>query len=153
VITASSTTHAPAAGAAVMAGIVWVAGRLWRSYLDLHRHLSATMTRLETEGSEREQLAVTQQRAVIAQDLNRLVARDVVAMIVQAQAAQSDRNAETIRNAAGTIEDTGRQALARMRDILGVLRVHGMPADLAPRDALNGQSDGKFAARLEILAP
>ena len=156
VITASSITHGPAAGvagAAVMAIIVWVAGRVWRSYRHLHRELIATIGRLETEGSERQQLAVADQRAVIAQDLNRLVARDVVAMIVQAQAAQSHRSAASTRNAALVIEDTGRQALVRMRDILGVLRVHGMPADLTPRRAWDGQPDGECGVRPDVLIP
>jgi len=156
VITASSITHGPAAGvagAAVMAIIVWVAGRVWRSYQHLHRELIATIGRLETEGSERQQLAVADQRAVIAQDLNRLVARDVVAMIVQAQAVQSHRSAASIRNAALVIEDTGRQALVRIRDILGVLRVHGMPADLTPRRAWDGQPDGECGVRPDVLIP
>ncbi len=111
------------------------------------------MSRLDAEGSERKQLAITNQRAVIAQDLNRLMVRDVVAMIVQAQAAQSHRSAETIRDAAGVIEDTGRQALARMRDILGVLRVHGMSADLTPPHAPDGRPDGECDVQLGILEP
>jgi signal transduction histidine kinase len=150
VIPAGFTTHAPVAGiagAAVMAGIVWVAGRIWRNYRQLQSELAGTISRLETEGSEREQLAVANQRAVIAQDLDRLVARHVVDMIVHAQAAQSHRSPEAIRSAAGVIEDTGRQALARMRDILGVLRVHGISADLSPRPGPAADSDTDRAVR------
>jgi hypothetical protein len=150
VLTVGSMTHAPTAGiagAAVMAGIVWVGGRIWRNYRQLHNDLAATISRLETEGSEREQLAVANQRSVIARDLDRLVARDVVDMIVHAQAAQSHRSPETIRSAAGVIEDAGRQALARMRDILGVLRVHGMPAALSPRAGLDDHCDTDQAVR------
>jgi signal transduction histidine kinase len=155
VITAGSITNAPAAGiagAAVMAGIVWVAGRVWRSYRHLEMDLAATVSRLETESSQSEQLAVANQRAVIAQDLDRLVTRHVVSMVVQAQAAQSHCSPETIRGAAGVIEVTGRQALAEMREILGVLRVHGVPADLSARPSMDALSDANRADRHHSFA-
>ena len=112
-----------------MAGIVWVAGRVWRSYRQIHQELAATISGCRWRTSEREQLAVADQRALIAQDLNRLVAGQVVAMIVQAQAAEADHQPESLRAAAGVIEDASRQALGRMRDILGVLRVHATPSE------------------------
>jgi signal transduction histidine kinase len=153
-LAAGFASHGPTsgiAGPAVMAGIFWVAGRIWRSYRHLHRELFDTLSRLETEGSERTQLAVANQRAVIARDLDRLVARDVVAMVVQAQAAQSHRDPTTIAGAAGVIEETGRQALARMRDILGVLRVHGMAAALSPRPGVDGRPEGRHTVQPSAL--
>ena len=116
----------------MMGGIIWVAGRIWRNYRQLHNELITTINRLESESSEKEQLVIANQRALIAKDLDHLVVHHVIEMIIQAQAAQSDRTPETIRSKANVIEDTGRQALAQMRDILGVLRVHGMPPDLVP---------------------
>lgn len=134
VIGFGSIMHASggATGAGMMGGIIWVAGRIWRNYRQLHNELITTINRLESESSEKEQLVIANQRALIAKDLDHLVVHHVIEMIIQAQAAQSDRTPETIRSKANVIEDTGRQALAQMRDILGVLRVHGMPPDLVP---------------------
>ena len=112
-----------------MAALIWVAARVWRSYRQAQRELTATISRLRAEESEREQLAVANQRTLIAQDLNRLVTGQVVDMVVQAQAAEFDCRPESLRAAAAVIEDTGRQALARMRDILGVLRVHATTSE------------------------
>jgi signal transduction histidine kinase len=120
------TSHAPAsalAGAAVMAGIVWAVGRVLRNYRHLQHDLTAAISRLEREGAERAQLAIAEQRALIAQDLDLLVAGDVTAMIVQAEAAQIQQGFEPVGDALGAIEETGRCALARLRDVLGVLRV------------------------------
>jgi signal transduction histidine kinase len=79
-------------------------------------------------------LAIAEQRTRIALELQTLVANSVSAMIVQTQAAQrllvrvpGDADA-----AMATIEDTGRQALAEMRRILGVLRRADDKADLLP---------------------
>jgi signal transduction histidine kinase len=127
-VVAGVTSHAPPsalAGAAVMATIVWVVGRVLRSYRRLQRDLTAAISRLESESAEGSQLAIAEQRAMIARDLDLLVASDVTAMIVQAEAARTERDSEPIADAVGSIEDTGRHALARMRDILGVLRVSG----------------------------
>jgi signal transduction histidine kinase len=145
------SSHAPVggiAGAGVMACIVWAAGRAWRSYRNLHKELSNTISRLEDEGSQTRQLAIANQRGVIAQDLDRLVARDVVAMIVQAQATQSSCSPESIHQAAGTIEKSGRQALARMRDILGVLRAHDTRSGLFPPSIT-----GAHSLHARVVAP
>jgi signal transduction histidine kinase len=134
-VTAGVTAHAPPsalAGAAIMAGIVWVVGRVLRSYRRLHLDLTAAIGRLESQGSERSQLAIAEQRAAIAQDLDLLVASDVTTMIVQAEAAQTRTysESESMKDVVGVIEDTGRHALGRMRDILGVLRVAGPGPDV-----------------------
>jgi len=143
VIAVGALTHAPAAGvagAALMAGAVWVAARVWRGYRQIHQELAAAISRLEAEVTEREQLAVANQRALIAQDLNRLIAQQVIAIIVQAQAADSDRRPESLRAAAAMIEDTSRQALGRMREILGVLRVHATATELCSQPGPAGQA-------------
>jgi signal transduction histidine kinase len=130
-IVAGVTSHAPPsalAGAAIMAGIVWVVGRVLRNYRHLQRDLTAAVGRLESESAERSQLAIAEQRALIAQDLDLLVAIDMTAMIVQAEAAQTQRHSGALGDVVVAIEDTGRRALARMRDILGVLRVSGTGA-------------------------
>ena len=153
VVAAGALTHAPlagVAGAGLMAGVVWVAARVWRSYRQIHRELTATISQLEAEGSEREQLARMNQRALIAQDLNRLVASQVTAVIVGARAALSDGRPESLGAAAAVIEDTVRQALGRMRDLLGVLRVHATPTEPCPQPGSHGR--GADMARTLRLA-
>jgi len=153
-VVAGVTSHAPPsalAGAAVMAGIVWIVGRVLRSYRHLQGDLNAAIRRLESESAERSQLAIAAQRALIAQDLDVLVAGDVTATIVQAEVAQTRQYLVPIGDTLGAIEDTGRHALARMRDILGVLRVTGTgtgtdggswPGPPCPADV--DQSPGRF---------
>ena len=79
-------------------------------------------------------LVIAEQRTRIARELQALVANSVSAMIVQTQAAQrllveAPRDADA---AMVIIEDTGRQALAEMRRILGVLRRDDDKPELSP---------------------
>ena len=119
--------HKPAAGVAgglVMSCLLWAAGRLWRSQRVLAERVAETHTLLAAEREDRERLAIASERARIARELHTEVAQGVVAMIVQAAAARcaigDDPAAAT--DAITAIEQAGRAALARMRDILGVLR-------------------------------
>ncbi len=121
--------HEPPAGLAgglVMSCLLWAAGRLWRSQRVLAERVAETHTLLAAEREDRERLAIASERARIARELHTEVAQGVVAMIVQAAAARcaigDDLGAAT--DAITAIEQAGRTALARMRDILGVLRAH-----------------------------
>ena len=115
-------------------GASWVTGRILRGRRTLAAELRRTNERIIAEQHGREMLAITEQRTRIARELQALVANSVSAMIVQTQAAQrllvempGDADA-----AMAIIEDTGRQALAEMRRILGVLRRPDDKADLSP---------------------
>jgi signal transduction histidine kinase len=125
--------HKPAAGIAgglIASCLLWTAGRLWRRLRTLTAQLARTHALLEAERDERERLAVANERARIARELHTRVAEGVVAMVVQATAAGRPLGADpaaAVAAAAG-IEQAGRDALARMREILGVLR-----GDRAPR--------------------
>jgi signal transduction histidine kinase len=121
--------HKPAAGLAgglVMSGLLWAAGRLWRSQRILAERLADTHTLLAAEREDRERLAIASERARIARELHTEVAQGVVAMIVQAAAARCaiDNDLGATTDAIISIEQAGRVALTRMRDILGVLRAH-----------------------------
>jgi signal transduction histidine kinase len=112
----------------------WVTGRILRARRRLAAELRHTNERIIAEQHGREMLAIAEQRTRIARELQALVANSVSAMIVQTQAAQrllievpGDADA-----AMAIIEDTGRQALAEMRRILGVLRRPDDKADLSP---------------------
>jgi signal transduction histidine kinase len=112
----------------------WVTGRMLRARRTLAAELRRANERIIVEQHGREMLAIAEQRTRIARELQALVANSVSAMIVQTQAAQrllvqvpDDADA-----AMAIIEDTGRQALAEMRRILGILRRSDDQPDLSP---------------------
>ena len=98
--------------------------------------LAELSERAERAERERELLAsrrVTEERTRIARELHDIVAHSVSVMLIQATAAR--RNLHRDRDAAeallGNIEQTGRQTMGELRQILGVLRETG-DADSAP---------------------
>src|SRR6185437_5824756 len=101
-------------------------GRLWRSQRVLAERVADTHTLLAVEREDRERLAIASERARIARELHTEIAQAVAAMTVQAAAARcaigDDLGVAT--DAITAIEHSGRAALARMRDVLGVLRAH-----------------------------
>jgi signal transduction histidine kinase len=115
------------AGALVMAIVVWVAGRVWRAQLLLTAELSETTERLAAERDQRANLAVATERTRIARDLHGPVARGVITMVVQAEAARKllMHQPGEVEAAIRDIEQTGRDALTQLRRILGVLRSSG----------------------------
>jgi signal transduction histidine kinase len=133
--------HKPAAGIAgglIASCLLWAAGRLWRGQRTLAGRLAQTHALLEAERDDRERLAIATERARIARELHGLVAEGVVAMIVQAAAARQTLRGDPDAAAAATrmIEQAGRDALARMRDILGVLRARQASAQVRPQPGL-----------------
>jgi signal transduction histidine kinase len=112
------------AGAAFTISAAWAAGRAIRAHRVLATELKAAAARLEAEREDRAQLAVAGERSRIARELHAVAAQSVAAMVVQAEAARTmlDRDPARADTAMGAIEGTGRQTLAEMRRILGVLR-------------------------------
>lgn len=92
-------------------------------------------------------MAVAEERSRIARELHDVIAHSVSVMVVQAQASQRllDGEQGEARQALGSIETTGRQALTEMRRLLGILRRTDAELALAPQpglgslDALIGQ--------------
>jgi signal transduction histidine kinase len=91
--------------------------------------------RLESVGEDRARLAVAEERTRIARELHAVVANNVSAMVVAAEAAERLLDVDRARadEAIAGIEDTGRDALSEMRRILGVLRSAGDGPELAPQ--------------------
>jgi signal transduction histidine kinase len=112
------------AGGAVLVFAAWAAGRAIRSRRVLTSELTLVLARLTVEREDRARLAVAGERSRIARELHAVVARSVAAMVIQAEAARGllDRDPARADAAMGAIEGTGRQTLAEMRRILGVLR-------------------------------
>ncbi|MCX3060436.1 sensor histidine kinase [Streptomyces beihaiensis] len=104
--------------------LAWVLGdslRTRRAYLE---QLEERADRLEKEREAQSKVAVAAERARIARELHDVVAHNVSVMVVQADGAAYvlDTAPEQARKALETISGTGRQALAEMRRLLGVLR-------------------------------
>ncbi|MEV7193858.1 sensor histidine kinase [Streptomyces sp. NPDC093510] len=104
--------------------LAWVLGdsiRTRRAYL---AQLEERADRLEREREAQSKVAVAAERARIARELHDVVAHNVSVMVVQADGAAYvlDAAPDQARKALETISGTGRQALAEMRRLLGVLR-------------------------------
>ncbi|MFC0601963.1 sensor histidine kinase [Streptomyces palmae] len=109
--------------------LAWVLGDSIRTRRAYYAQLEERAARLEKEREERAKMAVAAERARIARELHDVVAHNVSVMVVQADGAAyvMDAAPDQTRLALETISGTGRQALAEMRRLLGVLRT-GEPA-------------------------
>jgi signal transduction histidine kinase len=83
--------------------------------------------------------AVTEERARIAREPHDLVAHSVSVMVVQAGAERHAlaEDQESTREALTSIEQSGRQALAEARRLLGMLRRGGDHDELAPQPSID----------------
>ncbi|WP_030066162.1 sensor histidine kinase [Streptomyces natalensis] len=104
--------------------LAWVLGDSMRTRRAYWAQLEEKATRLEKEREAQSRIAVAAERARIARELHDVVAHNVSVMVVQADGAAYvlDAAPEQTRQALETISGTGRQALAEMRRLLGVLR-------------------------------
>ena len=122
---------------------VWGAATVVRSRQELAGALAERTVELEHEREETAKLAVAEERARIARELHDVVAHSVSMMVVQAGAERRALGAERPETAAvlGTIEDTGRAAMAELRRLLGLLRRSDDELALAPQPSLSHLDD------------
>ncbi|MFK4145535.1 sensor histidine kinase [Streptomyces sp. NPDC004065] len=104
--------------------LAWVLGDSMRTRRAYFAQLEERAARLEKEREAQSKVAVAAERARIARELHDVVAHNVSVMVVQADGAAYvlDAAPEQAKIALETISSTGRQALAEMRRLLGVLR-------------------------------
>nr|WP_260407912.1 sensor histidine kinase [Planomonospora venezuelensis] len=121
---------------AVLTVAFWLVGRSLR----LRRaYLSELRERTERTARAREadtRAARAEERSRIARELHDVVAHHVSVMTVQAAAARRvlASNPDGAREALSAIEETGRTAMAEMRNIVGVLRTDpASPAERGPQ--------------------
>jgi signal transduction histidine kinase len=124
-------------GSVLFAGpalIAWVIGDSMRYRRGYYASLEDRAARLERERDAQAQIAAAAERARIARELHDVVAHNVSVMVVQADGASYalDSEPEKARQALAAIASTGRQALAEMRRMLGVLRSGDGETGLAP---------------------
>ncbi|MDA0637706.1 sensor histidine kinase [Nonomuraea sp. MCN248] len=103
---------------------IWLAGlyaSTRRRYLE---GLEERARRAELERDQRARMAAAAERARIARELHDVVAHHVSVMVVQADGAgyAIGSDAEQARLAVRAVSRTGREALAEMRRLVGVLR-------------------------------
>ncbi|MEO3972270.1 sensor histidine kinase [Streptomyces sp. CAU 1734] len=104
--------------------LAWVLGDSIRTRRAYFQQLEERATQLEKEREAQSKVAVAAERARIARELHDVVAHNVSVMVVQADGAAYvlDAAPDQAKQALETISTTGRQALAEMRRLLGVLR-------------------------------
>jgi signal transduction histidine kinase len=121
-------------GALLILSAAWCSGRLVQTRRTVNSELRRTAGRLVAEREDRARLAVAGERSRIARELHTVVAQSVASMVVQTEATrtQLDHGVDEAKTAMETIERTGRDALAEMRRILGVLRHPDERGERAP---------------------
>lgn len=102
----------------------WVVGDRLRTRRAYYAELEERAARLHREREAQSKAAVAAERARIARELHDVVAHNVSVMVVQADGAAYvlDAAPDQAKQALATISATGRQALAEMRRLLGLLR-------------------------------
>jgi len=107
----------------MFATVFWVAGRVVRSRSQLTAELHEAAVRAADEREAEAVRAIADERRRIAREMHDVVAHSVSMMVVQAGGARRILARDPARAvvAAELIERTGREALAEMRALLGVL--------------------------------
>jgi signal transduction histidine kinase len=122
----------------IVFSIAWGIGfALSRKYWEAEQARERAI-RAERERVERARLAVVDERTRIARELHDVVGHSVSVMTVQAAAARRllKPHQEKEREALLIVEQTGREALAEMRKMVGVLRRPEEGPALAPQPSL-----------------
>jgi signal transduction histidine kinase len=116
----------------------WLVGVLLNQRSVKMRELKAKAERLEHEREEQALAAVAEERARIARELHDVVGHSVSVMTVQASAVRRllHEDQEKEREALLVVERTGREALAEMRRLVGVLRRPEEAPAKAPQPSL-----------------
>jgi signal transduction histidine kinase len=124
-------------GVVMIAGPVLV-GRILSSRSQLNRALREKAAAQERDRAAQAERAVEEERTRIAGELHDVVAHALSAMTIQAGAARrlAERDPDKARAAFGAVERSGRDALAEIRRLLGVLRREDEDLALAPQPSL-----------------
>jgi signal transduction histidine kinase len=115
----------------------FVAGRVLRRRHSGHVALAVRAERLETDREAQIAAALEDERNRIARELHDIVAHCVSVMVVQAGMSEDllERSPERAREPLRAVQETGRQAVAELGRMLGLLRGERVSADpdLAPQ--------------------
>ena len=105
---------------------------------ELNERLRLKADTLRRERDAQAERAAASERTRIAGELHDVVAHAMSAMVVQAAGARrlAQKDPDRAREAFGTVEQTGREALTEIRRLLGVLRRDDEEIALAPQPSL-----------------
>jgi signal transduction histidine kinase len=119
-------------------GIAWLVGFAFGGKFKEAEEARQRALHAEREREERARMAVADERARIARELHDVVGHSVSVMTVQASAVRRllTPEQEREREALLIVEQTGREALAEMRRMVGVLRRPEEAPALAPQPSL-----------------
>jgi signal transduction histidine kinase len=127
----------------VLFGGAWLAGRLVQKRQLYAQAFAERASMLERERDVNARVAAAEERVRLARELHDAVGHSVSIMVVQAGAERLALGEErpATREALLAIERTGREALAEMSRLLGLLRKEGERLALAPRPSLGQVED------------
>ena len=120
-------------------GVVWIVGfTLGRKFEEAEKARERAARAESASARKRARLAVAEERARIARELHDVVGHSVSVMTVQASGVRRllRPDQEREREALLVVERTGREALAEMRRMVGVLRRPEEAPALAPQPSL-----------------
>jgi signal transduction histidine kinase len=125
-------------GAWLAFAIAWLVGRDLRRRRQRVADLEDRATRLEHDREEKAQRAVAEERGRIARELHDVIAHAVSVIVVQAQAGPHLLDEpKRVRGVFGSIESSGRDALAELRRVLGILRSEDQQLAIGPQPGLD----------------
>jgi signal transduction histidine kinase len=130
-------------GAAAFVGLPWFLGWVGQGRARRAEAFRGLAVRAAADREERERLAIVTERERIGRELQDVVAHGVSAMVVHAAGARRTLRADPARSRESilAVERTGREALADMRQLLGLLRMDDDPRALAPQPGLERLPD------------
>jgi signal transduction histidine kinase len=144
----------------VVVGVLpWALGWTLRRRARTAQAHRALAEQLDAERDLRARAAADDERARVARELHDVVAHCVSVMVIQAGGARLVMDAEPARaeESLRIVERAGREALAEMRRLLGVMDPGKDPAPLAPSpgiadvaDLVTRTCDSGFPARLDV---
>jgi signal transduction histidine kinase len=121
----------------------WTVGRVMRERGARESAQRESAERLDAEREQRARAAAFSERTRIARELHDVIAHSVSVMVIQAGGARMvmDSEPERAESSLRSVERAGREALAEMRRLLGVLDSGEDPRALAPRPGLGDIED------------
>lgn len=115
-------------------------GREIQTRRRLHALVEERAERAEQDREQAAQRAVADERSRIARELHDVVAHEIVVMTLQAEGASrlaDDKTDPRIRDALGAISAAGREGMAEMRRMVGLLRESDDGEPLEPQPGLS----------------
>lgn len=136
---------------ALALALCWAVGEFAGARRAYQAEVEQRLALLEVERDHQAQMAVAAERARIARELHDVVAHAVSVIVVQADGAAYAVHSqpELAERAVKTISSTGREALAELRRLLGVLRSEETGGERTPQPGT--QSLSELAERVRAV--